>query len=352
MADINLAGRVNNYIRNCKPHLRSAQTCKTIREAFMRDDFMKVYEDASVVYTDQPTYVAHAKNMRQVFKLPLEEGEIISVTIDPECIPILRSYRENLVYAQGARMRNNTGKTVLEQFLEELKHIDSSLISEFIESKKAVETANGKHPFMGVVWQAIDSGKEYSWLTQPLKNWAKKRPAREANPLGNQAQHHLVDYVVNALELLYNLQSIHEDKSKGYILSKIQMISAVASVGQNKENFLKKATAFKFGEDWLAKGNELHTEGHVKTLRRTMRSVALITLTIVTTPASSIFLNKDAMTLRAIVAASTEQDKNIELHHMCKGSLGVLWQHNAKGNAMNVRFVSGHVPVWNGESTN
>jgi len=159
--------------------------------------------------------------------------------------------------------------------------------------------------------------------------------------------------VVYAIQLLRDMLRIGQNDvaGKNLILSQMQLLASVSSAGNKikgfeEGGFVTYGKKYNVPAKYLAKVDDLYTEGYKKAVKRTIRAVGFITLTKVKSVCQSIYLVLDNDTLRAILDASEKEDRVIEIHHMLRGDQGVAYQHKVGGNARSVVLKSGPVPTF------
>jgi len=348
---MNPVTKANSMIRNCEPHRLSGEVSERIRKDFLNENFETRYDRAAISYNDQERYIDHCISIRKEFSFPSEGSSIRTVIVDESVIPVLTAYKQK---AGGGRVASSSGTNVLSEFLNEMKGVDPSVIGDFIDMKKQVVTSNGtRHPFKGVVWKALQDKKEFPWLTDDLKKWAGDIPNNDGNDgQSNKAQGHLVDYVVYALSMLREMCMLEKNANKNRILSQMLLLSSVSTAGNGKKGFVDWAKQYKVPEKFYQKHEDIHTEGYIASIRRSIRAVGLITLTVTRSVSQSIYLVMDAETLRAVMDAAREDDRIIEIHHMLRGDQGVMFQHKVGGNALSVRLEKGKVPTYKRNTKN
>lgn len=348
---MNPVTKANFMIRNCDPHKLSGEVSEKIRRDFVNENFETRYDRAAISYNDQGRYVDHCVSIRKEFGFPSEGSDIRTVIVDESVIPVLTMYKQK---AGGGKVASSGGTNVLTEFLNDMKDVDPSVIGDFIEMKKAVVTSNGtRHPFKGVVWKAQQEKRKFPWLTDELKRWAGDIPNNDGDDgQSNKAQSHLVDYVVYALTLLREMCMIDKRPNKNKILSQIHLLSSVSTAGKGKKGFSEWASQYGIPEKFYQKHEDIHTEGYISSIRRSIRAVGLITLIVTRSVSQSIFLVLDAETLRAVMDAAKDEDRIIELHHLLRGDQGVKFQHGIGGNALSVILEKGKVPTYKRNTKN
>jgi len=347
MSSISIA---NARIRECNPYKVSADVCEKIRNEFLSEGFELKYEGAALKFSDQEGYIGHCYIIRKTFDLPISQDAIRTVVVDQEAIDVLTGYQ----IKQNGNRPKTADRNVLKDFLQEIKGLDDETLQDYIEMKKMATSSNGtKTPFKGVVWKALQEKKAFNWLDASLKAWAGDAPKNDAiGDSSEKAQSHLVDYPVYAIDMLHDLLKNNQSGNKSAILSRMQLLASVSSVGKGKDGFNFYAKKYLVPEKYLSKVDDLYTEGYLLTQRRTVRAVGLITLTRVRSVSQSIYLHKPRDTLRAIMEAANDDDKIIEIHHMLRGDMGVLYQHKVGGNARSVKLQAGRVETWTRGSGN